>query len=47
MQLNIIKIFKKKKKNALLVARNRGLQINQTKILRIYPILLKKKKKTK
>ena len=44
MQLNSIRNCKKKK--ALLVAKNRGLQLNQAKILRIYPIVLKKKKKS-
>ena len=34
MQLN-----SKKKKKALLVAKNRGLQLNQAKILQIYPIV--------
>jgi hypothetical protein len=29
-----------------LVAKNRGLQLNQAKILRIYPIVYKKKKKS-
>jgi hypothetical protein len=36
MQLNSIKNFiKKKKKKKLLVAKNRGLQLNQAKILRM------------
>ena len=37
MQLNSIR--KGKKKKALLVSKNRGLQLNQAKILRIYPIV--------
>ena len=49
MQLNSIKNCRKKekrkKRKALLVAKNRGLQLNQVKILRIYPIVYKKKKK--
>ena len=51
MQLNSIKNCRKKekrkKRKALLVAKNRGLQLNQVKILRIYPIVYKKKKKIK
>ena len=38
VQLDIIRNCKKKKK-AFLVAKNRGLQLNQEKILRIYPIV--------
>ena len=30
-----------------MVAKNRGLQLNQAKILRIYPIVFKKKRKKK
>jgi hypothetical protein len=40
MQLNSIRnCKKKKKKKKLLVAKNRGLELNQAKILRIYPIV--------
>ena len=51
MQLNSIKNCRKKekrkKRKALLVAKNRGLQLNQVKILRIYPIVYKKKNQVK
>ena len=54
MQLNSIRNCKKKKKKkekrkkkkekkALFIAKNRGLQLNQEKILQIYPIVYKKK----
>jgi hypothetical protein len=40
MQLDSLRnCLKKKKKKAFLVAKNRGLQLNQAKILRIYPIV--------
>ena len=39
VQLDIIRNCKKKKEEAFLVAKNRGLQLNQAKILRIYPIV--------
>jgi hypothetical protein len=35
MQLNSIRNYKKKKKKTFLVAKNRGLQLNQAKILRM------------
>ena len=39
VQLDIIRNCKKKEEEAFLVAKNRGLQLNQAKILRIYPIV--------